>query len=1021
MEARKNRTTDTFRGTNPVLAKIIAQSVDLEGKFHHVNGTWADAFGYSTTDLSHLTVFDVLDPLSRSAYEEVLQDLIHGGEGGLVEMQYVTRDRQRFVAEVNITPLFNGEGVLMGTCELLAMTLYIDGELQRGSTKEVPEYPARVFEAQSAYQGSMLQALEDPYSPMNMFLDSIHDLVFYKDLEGVYRGCNKHFAQLLKLPKEKILGRTDYELYPKEVADFFVTRDRMIQEDLLPRRNEEWVTQEDGTRSYIETMKTPYRGPDGELLGYLGISRDITERKIAEEKLVDNEKWLNIYFSQSLNAKYFMMLDEPQVWDDAVDKEALLERIFQNMRMTRVNQAMLNQYGMTEEMMLRSTPLDVFKGNPQKSREIWRELLDQGHAHAITKELKASGEEIFVDADYMCLYDEEGRIIGAFGTQRDITRETVTEAKMREREKYLRTIIETTQDGFFVVDGDRNIIDVNESYCRMSGYSKEELLGMRFSDLDGQWPAKELRMKIMDIIVKGSEIFESRHVRKDGTLLDVEISATWLGDKEHTLVCFCRDITERKQLESYFLIEKEQFKNTLHAAADGLISTDREGKIIIMNQIAEELTGVSYEDALNQPLEDVLPVVDETTGQRMASPALAAMASGKTLEFSKNHRLLVKGGEPIYIECSVAPIKGTQEEITGAVVVFKDVTQRREEMRNIEFLSFHDPLTGLYNRRYMEETFERLREEKSLPLTVMVIDVNGLKLTNDAFGHSKGDSLLKNVARICKEVSRTDDIICRTGGDEFVLILPNTDRAQAKALKDRIVTKAGKTEYDIMFISLAIGFSVMTILEQNIQEIYEEADTSMYKNKVKYGKIMRRRTIDLLLKKLNAKYDESESHNRIVAEYAEGLARARNLSKKDVEDIMTAALMHDIGKVMIPSEILMKADRLTPGEMKEIRKHPETGYQILKGVDDFSALSELILCHHERWDGKGYPRGLKGTEIPLGARIIAVADAFETMTGDRSYRMKKTVDEAVEELQRMRGTQFDPDMVDLFIAKVLKR
>jgi HD-GYP domain-containing protein (c-di-GMP phosphodiesterase class II) len=158
-----------------------------------------------------------------------------------------------------------------------------------------------------------------------------------------------------------------------------------------------------------------------------------------------------------------------------------------------------------------------------------------------------------------------------------------------------------------------------------------------------------------------------------------------------------------------------------------------------------------------------------------------------------------------------------------------------------------------------------------------------------------------------------------------------------------------------------------------------------------------------------------------VAEYAEGLARARNLSKKDVEDIMTAALMHDIGKVMIPSEILMKADKLTSAEMKEIRKHPETGYQILKGVDDFSALSELILCHHERWDGKGYPRGLKGTEIPLGARIIAVADAFETMTGDRSYRMKKTVEEAVEELQRMRGTQFDPDMVDLFIAKVLKR
>ena len=1003
-------------------SSALIQAVDMDGGFLYVNKTWKDTMGYGEEDLTSLTIWDLLTPKSSLEYRKVLEKAKANEESGYVEMEYLTRQGSQIIVGGNASLLREKDGTPLGTSEFLKVKAHIDRKLkiEVDYTLEKRDHPQRGYSKENSYQGGMLQALEDQTSPMNMFLDSIHDLVFYKDLDGIYRGCNTNFANLLGLPKEKILGSTDNDLYPDDIAEFFQTRDKMIQNDLKSRRNEEWVTGNDGSRSYIETMKTPYWGPDHELMGFLGISRDITERKLTEEKLAENEKWLNMYFSQSMDAKFFMMLEEPVIWNDTIDREKNLDYIFDHMHMTKVNPAMLNQYRTSEGKLMKMTPRDIHSYDSQYGKGPWLRFLDKGNIHVITEDKRFDGTIMWIDADYSCLYDEGGLISGIFGTQRDITKEMEIEQEMKLRERYLRTVIETTQDGFLVLDSERFIIDVNESYCRMSGYSKEEILKLNIRDVNAIQTPAEAEIRYRKIAEEGPEIYETKHRRKEGSVFDVEISATSLGPNDPTLVCFCRDITERKQLESYFLIEKEQFQNTLQSAADGVISTDRKGRVIIMNQIAEELTGWKFSDAVGRPLEEVLHIIDEATGLENPNQAILAMAGGKTIEVSNNMKLITKSGETFFIESSAAPIKSGQEEITGAVVVFKDITRRREEMKNIEFLSFHDALTGLYNRRYLEDTFKRFERETDLPVAIMVIDVNGLKLTNDAFGHMKGDNLIKIVARICKEVSRSEDIVCRSGGDEFVLVLPNSDSAQAKALKERIITKAAKTESDSMVVSLAAGYAVKSSMEQDIMEIYAEADCSMYKNKLQYGKIMRKKTIETLMKKLNGKYEESESHNSKVADYAEAIARAKRMRKADVEDIRTAGLLHDIGKVMISDEILMKVDKLTERETKEVRQHPEIGYQILKEVDDYAHLAEVVLCHHEWWDGTGYPRGMKMMGIPLGSRIISVADAFETMTGGRAYLVPKSRDEAVEELRRCAGTQFDPEIVSVFIEKVLK-
>ena len=349
----------------------------------------------------------------------------------------------------------------------------------------------------------------------------------------------------------------------------------------------------------------------------------------------------------------------------------------------------------------------------------------------------------------------------------------------------------------------------------------------------------------------------------------------------------------------------------------------------------------------------------------------------------------------------------------------QDITERKKAEEKLVYISFHDHLTDLYNRRFFEEELKRLDKDCNLPISIIMCDINGLKLVNDSFGHYSGDALLKKAAETIKKACREEDVIARIGGDEFVVILPKTDSDNTQQVSNRIKDLASKEKVANIELSISYGHDTKTLDTQSIVEIIANAENNMYRHKLSERSSMRSKTIDLIMNALFEKSNREAMHSNRVSSLCKAIGSKMNFDKESVNQIGIAGLIHDIGKIGIDEKILNKPGSLTADEKVEIERHPEIGWRLLSSTNEFSVLAQFVLSHHEKWDGSGYPHGIKGKEIPLESRIIAVADAYDAMTSERSYRKALCKDAATKELTRCSGTQFDPEIVDVFVNQVL--
>ncbi|MGE5607439.1 MAG: HD domain-containing phosphohydrolase [Bacteroidota bacterium] len=354
-------------------------------------------------------------------------------------------------------------------------------------------------------------------------------------------------------------------------------------------------------------------------------------------------------------------------------------------------------------------------------------------------------------------------------------------------------------------------------------------------------------------------------------------------------------------------------------------------------------------------------------------------------------------------------------EVVQIIGSTRDITEQKQAEDRIKYLSFYDDLTGLFNRAFFEEELRRLDTERQLPISLILVDVNGLKFVNDAFGHSEGDRILIDTTRIIEESCRREDIICRWGGDEFSILLPQCSEEDAEKICQRIKSIPPKNDRNLIPISLALGTATKKEMSQNIQGILSDAEGRMYRNKLLESKSSRSSILASLQKTLQERTHETEEHELRLQNLALKIGKTIGLSGNELDELVLLAALHDIGKIAVPDHILKKPGPLSPEDWVIMKRHTEIGYRIALASPELASISELILTHHERWDGAGYPKGLKGQEIPLLSKILSIIDAFDAMTNNRPYRKATTKKEAFAELNRNAGTQFDPKLVKIFI------
>jgi diguanylate cyclase (GGDEF)-like protein/PAS domain S-box-containing protein len=502
--------------------------------------------------------------------------------------------------------------------------------------------------------------------------------------------------------------------------------------------------------------------------------------------------------------------------------------------------------------------------------------------------------------------------------------------------------------------------------------------------------------------------------------------------------------------------EAKLLQQIVENAADAIFTMDTHGTILTANRAVEAMFGFPPEAVVGHSVDIFFP--QEVAGKEVEK-MLAAGSAGRGWAGELNAER--KDGSALLINMSMSVMCQPNGRTTCLTGIARDMTERRQLLDKLKRLSVTDHLTGLFNHRFFHDRlrYEFMRARRyGHSLGCMMIDVDYFKSVNDTYGHIVGDEVLKALGKVMGEATRSVDIVARYGGEEFAVLLPDTDMDGAMRCAEYLWNAVNQAEIQTqqgpIKITVSVGVTSLSPDIETEEELHSRADAALLSAKRRgrnnvcvwdesalntevdvpdiIGEDLeglcdnirrlvlpaRERYMDTVRPVLDAlcrRHPILRRHSTNVTIFAMELARLCDIRKEEEEALQYAALFHDIGHITTPPEVLSKPGILSPEERSMVENHVEASETLMRELALSDLEMEYVRYHHERYDGTGYPNGLMGEAIPLGARILTVADAYDAMTSDRPYRQRLSEEDAIEELRNCAGTQFDPQLVHLFL------
>jgi diguanylate cyclase (GGDEF)-like protein/PAS domain S-box-containing protein/putative nucleotidyltransferase with HDIG domain len=1021
--------------------RLVAENVsdviwimDMNARYTYISPSVKRMRGYTAEEMMTLPAHDLVTPESAALILKVLSEELTSEFSDradphrvrTLEMESKNKDGSIIWLEVKITFMRDAEGKPIGIL---------------GVSRDITE------------RKRIEEALRDSEQKLRLTFESINEAIILTDLEGHILDINE--AGIRKSGygfKSQIIGLNGLQFFEEEARPRVLEQlVKLLREGSIPIISSKIVSRT--RRIYdIEASAVLLRDNTGEPTGIIVVIRDVSERKRIEEALRESEEKLRLTFESIEDAIVVIDLDGYMV--DL--NEATLHIGGYKDKSQVIGRNAFELIAPKDYQIVMDDLKDRIAGRPKQRMEY---TIQPEGSKAVDVELTAS-----------TIRDNKGNPKQYIAVLRDITERKQAEKQLRESEKKYKELVEREKDVIFSIDESGTITSVN-SAVTVWGYNPEEIIGKPYSSFAPAKTVEKLEAELpVQLLTIGEVVAEAMGLDKDGNWRPIEFSATVIlkDDKFAGVRGIVRDITERKRAEEALKQRNRELatlnkvaeavshpvglNKVLKTALNSVLETMdfMQGSIWLLDEESKELKLASSRGAKDSQIAVATIRKSLETGKSIAA---TYYTEGKPAKSNKTPPVNENEGKSII----VVPLK-SKGEILGVLGVVGDNQESSyDDMRLLETigdqiavaienaqlveklneLSITDELTRLYNRRHfyevMESEMNRTRRYGRC-ISLAMIDLDGFKKYNDKFGHASGDVILTDFANALKEGLRRTDTAFRYGGDEFIVILPSTNAERAKEVIERTRKKwlkklAAQLPVTANPLGFSAGIAQFPENAETVDGLVFLTDTALYyakrggKQRVMLISDLGTSSLDVLssptldqIYALAATVDTRDpftyGHSKRVAAIAESLGRAIGLQGEELSELVAAAFLHDIGKVGVADVILTKPGKPEKEEWEAIKKHCAEGAKIIQHVKELAPLAPYILHHHEWYDGSGYPDKLKGEKIPLSARIISVADAYDTMTAQRPYREAISPQEAMKEMERCSGTQFDPKLIE---------